>query len=42
VAGGGEGVLTCFAEVTLHGRTIAGQAVSATGYLQIDFADIVD
>jgi hypothetical protein len=41
VNGGGEIVITCFAEVTLHGRTTAGQAVQATGRLQIDFADLV-
>jgi len=39
VSGGGEIVLTCFAEVTLHGHTSANQAVQATGRLQIDFAD---
>jgi hypothetical protein len=32
-------VLTCFAEITIHGKTIAGQVVTATGRLQIDFAD---
>lgn len=32
-------VLTMFAEITIHGRTIAGQGVSATGAMQIDFAD---
>lgn len=42
VGGGGELVLTCFAEVTLHGRTTAGQAVKAVGHLQIDFADITE
>jgi len=42
VGGGGEIVLTCFAEITIHGRTIAGQAVQAQGRLQIDFADLVD
>lgn len=40
VGGGGEIVITCFAEVTLHGRTTAGQNVQATGRLQIDFADL--
>lgn len=39
--GGGEFVLTCFAEITIHGRTIAGQAVQASGRLQIDFADFI-
>jgi hypothetical protein len=35
--GGGEIVLTAFAEVTVFGHTIAGQAVRASGRLQIDF-----
>ena len=35
---GGAVVLTCIAEVTLHGRTIAGDAVQAVGRMQIDFA----
>jgi hypothetical protein len=37
--GGQSFALTCFAEITIHGRTIAGQAVAGTGRLQIDFAD---
>jgi hypothetical protein len=41
VAGGGELVLTCFAEITIHGRTTAGDAVKTSGRLQIDFADFV-
>lgn len=36
---GGAMVLTCIAEITIYGRTVGGQAVSATGRLQIDFAD---
>lgn len=42
--GGGSGapVLTVFAQITLHGRTTIGQAVTATGRLQIDFADFGD
>jgi hypothetical protein len=39
---GGALVVTMFAEITLHGRTISGQAVSGTGRLQIDFADYAD
>jgi hypothetical protein len=31
-----------FADITLHGRTVSGQAVSTTASLQIDFADWVD
>jgi len=38
-AGGGAIVLTVFANVTLHGRTWSGQAVTTSGRLQIDFAD---
>lgn len=36
---GGSGIITCFAEITIHGRTIVGKAVKGTGRLQIDFAD---
>lgn len=36
---GGALVLTVFADITVHGRTISGQTVTATGSLQIDFAD---
>lgn len=38
---GGALILTVFAEITVYGRTISGQAVSASGRLQIDFADWV-
>ena len=39
-AGGGGGlVVTMFADITLHGHTISGQAVQANGTLQIDFAN---
>jgi hypothetical protein len=41
VSGGGM-VVTMFADVTLHGRTIAGKAVTARGSLQIDFANWAD
>jgi hypothetical protein len=40
--GGSALIITCFAEVTLHGRTLAGQVVTASGRLQIDFADFPD
>ena len=40
VSGGGALVVTVFAEVTIHGRTVSGQAVSDTARVQIDFADI--
>jgi hypothetical protein len=36
---GGSVILTCMAEVTVHGRTIAGQVVTSSGRMQIDFAD---
>jgi hypothetical protein len=35
-------VLTAFAELTIYGQTVAGERVSATGRLQIDFADYAD
>jgi hypothetical protein len=38
----GYQVVTMFATVTIHGQTVAGQAVSATGQMQIDFADYGD
>jgi hypothetical protein len=34
--------LTVMAEVTLYGETVSGQGVSATGRVQIDFADFLD
>jgi hypothetical protein len=37
--GGGSLIITCFANVTLHGRTTSGKIVSATGSLQVDFAN---
>ncbi len=40
--GGGGLVVTMFADITLHGRTISGQAVTASGSLQIDFANWAD
>ncbi len=38
-SGGQAGILTCFAEITIHGKTLAGHVVTAVGRLQIDFAD---
>ena len=35
----GAGVLTTVAEITIHGRTVQGQALEATGRVQITFAD---
>jgi hypothetical protein len=40
--GGTALIVTMFARITLHGRTVPGQAVQATGTLQIDFADYPD
>jgi hypothetical protein len=42
VNGGGLGILTVIAEITVHGRTTSGKAVSATGRLTITFADFSD
>jgi hypothetical protein len=39
---GGENVLSTTAEITLHGRTTAGQAVSTRGFVRINFADFAD
>lgn len=41
--GGGQAtVLSCMARITLHGHTTADEAVTSTGYLQLDFADYAD
>jgi hypothetical protein len=40
--GGGALIVTMFADITIHGRTISGQPVTTTGSLQIDFADWAD
>lgn len=40
--GGGTDLLTVIAEITVHGRTGTGRAVSALGRLQINFADFAD
>jgi hypothetical protein len=39
---GGENVLSVTAEITLHGRTTAGDVVSTRGFVRINFADFVD
>jgi hypothetical protein len=41
-SGGGLDVLTCVAEITLHGRTTRGEGVTASARLQITFADFAD
>jgi hypothetical protein len=35
-------ILTIIAEVTIFGETVSGDRVSASGRLQIDFADFID
>jgi len=35
-------IVTMIAEITISGQTVAGQAVSATGRMQVDFADFGD
>jgi hypothetical protein len=42
VNGGGQGILTTIAEITVHGRTTSGKGVSAQGRLTISFADFAD
>ena len=39
VSGGGELVVSMIAEVTVYGHTTAGDAVSNTARVQIDFGD---
>lgn len=42
VVGGGESILTMYADITVYGRTTSGQRVSATGRLQVTFANFAD
>jgi hypothetical protein len=37
--GGGEGIIHAIAEITVHGRTVSGRAVTAFGRLTVTFAD---
>jgi uncharacterized protein YuzE len=39
---GGAQIITMFAEITIHARTVSGKAVTATGTLQVNFADFAD
>jgi hypothetical protein len=39
---GGALIITCFAELTIYGRTVAGEAVQSTVRTQIDFANFPD
>jgi hypothetical protein len=41
VEGGGALILTVFADITIHGRTTTGAALTANGRLQINFANFV-
>jgi hypothetical protein len=38
----GAQIVTMIAEITVRGQTVAGQPVTATGQLQINFADFAD
>jgi len=40
--GGQALIVTMFAKITLYGQTIAGQNVTASANMQIDFADYID
>jgi hypothetical protein len=40
--GGGEGIIHAIAEMTFHGRTTSGHAVTTTGRLSVTFADFAD
>jgi hypothetical protein len=37
--GMGDNIITCYGEITVHGRTVSGQAVSDMARLQITFAN---
>jgi hypothetical protein len=41
-SGGQALIVTMFAEITLYGHTNAGEAVTASGKMQIDFSDFAD
>jgi hypothetical protein len=40
--GGQALIVTMFAKITLYGETIAGQAVTASGSMQLDMANFAD
>jgi len=40
--GGGADILTCFAEVSIYGKTLAGDVVTARATVSITFADFGD
>jgi hypothetical protein len=42
VGGGGNVLLTMFAEIKMYGRTVAGEVVSDTRSLQVNFGDFAD
>lgn len=39
---GGAGILTCVAEITVHGRTVQGDAMRAVGRVNVTFANFID
>jgi len=38
----GQGIITTIAEITIHGHTIQGDGLQATGSVQVSFADFAD
>lgn len=40
--GGGQGIIHTVAEITFHGRTTSGKAVTTSGRLTVTFADFAD
>jgi hypothetical protein len=38
----GQGIITTVAEITIHGRTVQGDGLRATGRVQVSFADFAD
>jgi hypothetical protein len=38
----GAGIITCIAEITIHGRNLRGQGLSAQARLEVVFADFAD
>lgn len=42
VGGGGAGAISTYAEVTFYGADLAGNAISATGLINVNFADWAD
>ena len=38
----GQGIITTIAEITIHGHTVQGDGLQATGRVQVSFADFAD